>query len=157
MASRYPEGMTGSRLRRWLITALLAPALLPAQPPTNTPTRVELTPSAVIAGSPELIRVKAPDAAAVTGEWLTRKIAFFRHGDVWFALAGVDVEAPLGPSTLHISAQINGAAVDLSQSLDIHAAHYKTGTLSVSPQFVEPPPEALKEIEEESKIKARVL
>jgi murein DD-endopeptidase MepM/ murein hydrolase activator NlpD len=69
----------------------------------------------------------------------------------------VDVEAPLGPSTLHITAHINGQPVDLTQTVEIHAAHYRTGTLTVENKFVEPPPEVKKEIEEESKLKAKVF
>jgi len=119
--------------------------------------QVTVTPELVVAGSPELIRVTAPDATSIEGEWLTRRIAFFRHGSEWIALAGVDVEAPLGPSVLHITAQVSGAPVDLTQSIAIHAAHYRTGTITVAPKFVEPPPEALKQIEEESKLKAAVF
>lgn len=110
-----------------------------------------------MAGAPELILVHAADATAVEGEWLSRKISFFRHGNEWVALAGVDVEAPVGASVLHLTARVNGKAVDLSRPEEIHAAHYRTGTLSVAPQFVQPPPEALKEIEEESKLKAKVF
>jgi hypothetical protein len=118
---------------------------------------VTVTPAMVEAGSPELIRISAPDAERVEGEWLGRKIDFFRRGTEWFALAGVDVEAPVGPSTLHITASQNGHTEDLSRSIEIHAAHYRTGSLSVSPKFVQPPTEALKEIEEESRIKAKVF
>jgi murein DD-endopeptidase MepM/ murein hydrolase activator NlpD len=120
---------------------------------------VSLTPKEVVAGSPELIRASAPRAAAVEGEWLGRKIRFFASGEhgAWIALAGVDVEAPVGPSALRITAHVDGKDVDMSRSVEIHAAHYKTGALTVSPKFVEPPPEALKEIEEESKLKQKVF
>jgi murein DD-endopeptidase MepM/ murein hydrolase activator NlpD len=145
--------MTGSR---WMLVLFLIPAVLYAQAKSSPP-RVSITPAVVAAGSPELIHVTAPDATSVDGEWLTRKIQFFQHGAEWFALAGADVEAPLGPSTMRITAHVNGQPVDLTQSVEIHAAHYRTGTLTVSPKFVEPPPEAQKEIEEESKIKAKVF
>jgi murein DD-endopeptidase MepM/ murein hydrolase activator NlpD len=138
-----------------MLALALFPAVLCAQ--KNSPSSVTVTPALVAAGSPELIRVTAPDATSVDGEWLTRKILFFQHGTEWFALAGVDVEAPLGPSTLHITARVNGHAVDLTQTIDIHAAHYRTGTLTVESKFVEPPPEVQKEIEEESKLKAKVF
>jgi murein DD-endopeptidase MepM/ murein hydrolase activator NlpD len=117
---------------------------------------VVLTPAVVVAGSPELIRVNAPGAGSVEGEWLGRKISFFASHGAWVALAGVDVEAPVGPAPLHITAHEDGKDVDLSRSVEIHAAHYRTGALTVSPKFVEPPPEALKEIEEESRLKAKV-
>jgi hypothetical protein len=132
----------------------LIPAALAAQSPAPS---VTVTPALVAAGSPELIRVTAPDATSVDGEWITRKIQFFQHGTEWFALAGVDVEAPIGQSRLHITAHVNGHAVDLTQAIEIHAAHYRTGTLTVESKFVEPPPSVQKEIEEESKFKAKVF
>jgi murein DD-endopeptidase MepM/ murein hydrolase activator NlpD len=117
------------------------------------------TPALVEAGSPELIRVAAPGATRLTGEWLGRKVEFFqpRPGAVWVALAGVDVEAKAGPSELHITAQTSAGAKDLTQTVEIRPAHYRTGALSVAPKFVEPPPEAQKEIEAESKIKEKVF
>jgi len=119
---------------------------------------VSLTPAVVEAGAPELIRVEAPSADSVDGEWLGHKFTFFRqHGGEWVALAGADVEAPIGPSTLHITAHQHGGDLHLPEQVLIHAAHYRTGTLSVSPKFVEPGPDALKEIEEESKFKAKVF
>ena len=119
---------------------------------------VTLRPAQVEAGAPEWIRVAAPNAEAVNGEWLGRKIAFFKlkNGE-WGALGGVDVEAPTGESTIHVTAVDHGAAVEMSRQVEIHAAHYRTGTLSVAPKFVEPGPDALKEIEEESKVKAKVF
>jgi len=117
---------------------------------------VALTPRVVIAGAPELIRVSAPGARAVDGEWLGRKVLFFADRGSWVALAGVDVEAPVGQSALHITAHLEGKDIDLSRDVEIHAAHYRTGALTVPPKFVQPPPEAQKEIEEESQLKAKI-
>ncbi|HWE84899.1 MAG TPA: M23 family metallopeptidase [Terracidiphilus sp.] len=118
---------------------------------------VRLTPALVEAGSPELIQVSAAEAASVEGEWLGRKIEFFRRGSDWIALAGVDVEATPRSSTLHITATVDGRSRDLSRNVEIRAAHYRTSSINVEPKFVEPPPEAVKEIEEESKVKAAVF
>jgi murein DD-endopeptidase MepM/ murein hydrolase activator NlpD len=122
---------------------------------------VRLTPAVVEAGSPELIGVNAPGASAVNGDWMGQKLGFFRgrDGRTWFALAGVDVEAPVGASTLRIGAAAarGGAERDLSRTVEIHAAHYRTGSLSVAPKFVEPAPEAMKEIEAEIALKAKVF
>ncbi len=120
---------------------------------------VTLTPAAVVAGSPELIRVEAPGAASIDGEWLGRKLEFFRGrgGRAWFALAGVDVEAPVGPSTLNISTHTASGTANLSQTVEIHPAHYRTGTLTVAPKFVEPGPEALKQIEAEVELKQKLF
>jgi murein DD-endopeptidase MepM/ murein hydrolase activator NlpD len=134
-------------------------AVLQAQ---TQPGKVTLTPAIVVAGSPELIRVAAPDAAEVDGEWLGRKIEFFRakNRHEWIALAGVDVEGAVGASTLRIGVRLNGTGGetrDLSQPVEIHAAHYRTETLNVAPKFVEPGPDELKIIEADSAIKAKVF
>jgi hypothetical protein len=121
---------------------------------------VTLSPEVVEAGSPVLIRVHLDGVAAIDGEWLGRKLEFFcgRDGRSWFALAGVDVEAPVGPSTLRISVKLaKGGARDLSRNVEIHAAHYRTSSLTVEPQFVTPGPEALKQIEADKQLKEKVF
>jgi hypothetical protein len=123
--------------------------------------QVTLTPALVEAGSPELIHVEAPPAAKLEGEWLGRKLEFFpaRDGRGWFALAGVDVEAPVGPSQLKIQrAASSGCGLrDLSRAEEIHAAHYRTGALTVEPKFVSPGADALARIKEEVELKAKVF
>lgn len=155
--------MTPLRLRLpgfvLLCLSALAPARAasPAQPPAQP---VTLTPAIVVAGSPELIRVEAPATAELDGEWLGRKLLFFRSREsrAWFALAGVDVEATPGSSTLRIEVKVRaGDSRDLSRAIEIHPAHYRTSALSVAPKFVQPPPEAMKEIEAESQLKAKVF
>jgi hypothetical protein len=124
------------------------------------PSAVTLTPALVEAGSPELIRIDAPAAANIDGEWLGRKLQFFlgRDNKTWFALAGVDVEAPAGPSQLKIVVRLPQAAVDdLTRTVEIHPAHYRTGSLTVLPKFVEPGPDAVKQIEAESQLKATIF
>ena len=134
----------------------LAAARLPAQDDLVT-----LTPAVVEAGSPELIHVEAPATATLEGNWLGRKLEFFRarSGQGWFALAGVDVEAPEGASTLRITVRPGGSGttLDLSRNVEIHAAHYRTGVLTVAPEFVSPGPEALTVIEAEVKLKDKVF
>jgi murein DD-endopeptidase MepM/ murein hydrolase activator NlpD len=157
------ERMTSPRRPRFLqaglpvlfMALIAAPACLHAQAGTVT-----LTPALVEAGSPELIRMEAPANARLEGDWLGRKIQFFRSGDgrAWYALAGVDVEAAPGPSTLRIAWRVPGGADgSVTRTVAIHPAHYKTSTLSVAPKFVEPGPEALKQIEAESQLKARIF
>jgi len=121
---------------------------------------VTLSPAVVVAGSPELIRVAAPGAAEVDGEWLGRKIEFFhaKDGRAWIAFAGVDIEAPAGVSTLDITAKdADGKTRDLSKTVEIHEAHYRTETLTVGPRFVEPGPEYAKEIEADIALKQKVF
>ncbi|MGP8173131.1 MAG: M23 family metallopeptidase [Terracidiphilus sp.] len=138
-----------------LLTAGLATKIVLAQD-----SAILLTPVVVAAGSPELVRVVAADAASVGGEWMGRKLEFFRgrDGRTWFALAGVDVEGAVGPSTLRISVRRSGGGVfDLTRAVEIHPAHYRTESLSVAPGFVEPGPEALKQIKADNQLKAKVF
>jgi hypothetical protein len=120
---------------------------------------VTLQPAVVEAGSPVLIHVPAGHDATVDGEWLGRKIEFFpgRGGQGWFALAGVDVEGAVGPSTLTIRVRTGSGTRDLSQAVQIHAAHYRTGALTVQPKFVEPAPEDMEQIKAEEQLKAKVF
>jgi hypothetical protein len=142
-----------------LIAITLACVIVPLHTAAQSPA-VNLTPAVVEAGSPELIRIEAPQDAILEGEWLGRKLEFFRGraNHAWFALAGVDVEAAVGASRLKIIVRQPGAGVeDLSRPVDIHAAHYRTGSLSVAPKFVEPAPQALKQIQAEAALKATIF
>jgi murein DD-endopeptidase MepM/ murein hydrolase activator NlpD len=119
---------------------------------------IKLTPAIVESGSPELIRIQAPATAKLEGEWLGRKVEFFRGRAGWFALAGVDVEAPAGPSQIKVTVRLEeGSTRDLVQPIEIHPAHYRTGSLSVAPKFVEPDREAQKQIEADSQLKAKIF
>ena len=119
-----------------------------------------LTPALVEAGSPVLIHLEAPATAKIDGDWMGHRLGFFaaRSGHGWYALAGVDVEAAVGPSDLQIHVRPEAGNVrDLSRVVEIHAAHYRTGSLTVAPKFVEPGPEELKRIEAEVQLKAKVF
>ena len=98
-------------------------------------------------------------ATGLDGEALGRKIEFFRGSapNVWIALAGVDVEAATGPSVWRITAHTPKGDIDLSQRINVQAAHYRTGSLKVAPGFVEPGPEALAQIQNEGKLKEKIF
>ncbi|MEI9970160.1 MAG: M23 family metallopeptidase [Terracidiphilus sp.] len=128
-----------------------------AQAPSD---ELSITPAAVAAGSPELIRVHPPAGTTVDGEWLGSKLQFFRGSDpeAWYALAGVDVQAQTGSSTLQISERKPaGATVDLIRNVEILPAHYRTSALTVAPKFVEPGPEELARIKAERALKDKVF
>jgi murein DD-endopeptidase MepM/ murein hydrolase activator NlpD len=120
---------------------------------------ITLTPAVVESGSPVLIRVQAAGAKGVDGEWLGRKLDFFRGrgGQGWFALAGADVEAPEGPSTLEIAVHTKRGAHELSRTVEILPAQYRTDSLTVEPEYVEPGPEAMRQIETEEQLKEKVF
>lgn len=152
--------MTGSRLLWPTLFFLAFASCAIAQPQSGSVAAPALTPAVVVAGSPELIRVSAPEITSIDGEWLGRKLEFFagRNRHTWYALAGVDVETPAGPSTLQIHLRAaNGAAREIIQAIEIHPAHYRTATLSVAPRFVSPGPEQMKQIEADRAIKKQVF
>jgi murein DD-endopeptidase MepM/ murein hydrolase activator NlpD len=143
--------------REWLTLAcLIAFGLVAGRGQSAS---VTLTPAVVEAGSPVLIRVQATGAASIDGVWLGRKVEFFRGRGAqgWFALAGADVEAPEGSSTLGITVHTKRGARELSRTVEIHPAQYRTASLTVEPEYVEPGPEALKQIETEEQLKEKVF
>ena len=107
---------------------------------------VTLTPAVVEAGSPVLIHVEAPDAAKIDGEWMGHKLEFFR-GAEWTRMVCAGGRGRGGrrwalDSADRGEARRRAAVRDLSRTVEIHAAHYRTGALTVAPKFVEPGPEA---------------
>ena len=151
--------MTGSRISRFVLVLFFAAVAAVSQPPAAS--FISITPAVVEAGSPELIRLNVTDdSARVTGEWLGRKLEFFpgRDGRSWFALAGVDVEVPAGPSQLTIRLTFaSSRTFNIVRAIEIHPAQYRTTSLTVPPRFVEPGPDALKQIEAEKQLKAKVF
>lgn len=138
-----------------MAAAVLTAAVVCGQRPRPA---VSLTPAAVVAGSPELIHVNAPASATIGGEWLGQKLEFFRGERGWYALAGVDVEAAPGSSRLTIGAHLaDGAVRDLSRTVTILPAHYRTAELSVAPRFISPNPSELKQIEFEIALKKELF
>ena len=157
--TRYPENMTRTLIR--LAGLLLAFASICANAQSFP---ITVVPALVDPGSPVLLHVDAPNGAIVDGTWLGHKLEFFpagvrngRSGDGWYALAGVDVEAPSGPSQIDISIQWGGNATKLSRTVEIHPAHYRTGSLTVAPKFVEPGAASLEQIKAEVELKAKIF
>ncbi len=157
----YSDSMIRRRVQT--LTLLLSfSAIFPAShicAQTDLAQQVTLTPDLAEAGSPELIRVSVADAKEVTGEWLGRKLEFFQGRDRagWYALAGLDVEAPVGASTLKIDVQRKDGLSHIDLPVEIHPAQYRTQSLSVAPRFVEPNPTELKRIKAEIQLKARIF
>jgi murein DD-endopeptidase MepM/ murein hydrolase activator NlpD len=120
---------------------------------------ISLTPSVVEVGSPELMHLQAGPDAKIDADWLGHKIQFFaaQNGRDWLALTGVDVGASAGSSVLRVVVRREKGSSDMSRTVEIEPAHYRTGALTVPPKFVEPGPEELKQIEADAKLKARVF
>lgn len=151
--------MAGFRFQRLLLSCLAFSVVFRFSALAQNQ-QVTLTPETVLAGAPELIRITAPDAASVTGDWSGNKLTFFRRGKSgpWIALAGIDVGAETGPSTLHIVVQTpEGSIRKFTQTIEIHPAHYRTSTLTVAPRFTEPDPAQLKVILAERALKDKTF
>lgn len=158
----YAVLMIRAHLPKLAVLLMLA-ALFLSQPiaaQTEIPSSaVTLNPAVVEAGSPELIRVAVPGSQDVTGEWLGKKLLFFQGSDghSWYALAGLDVEAPIGPSTLKIEVKHGTSLSQLNLPIEIYPAKYRTEAISVAPRFVEPNPQDLKQIKAEVELKTEVF
>jgi Peptidase family M23 len=133
-------------------------ALFPFGGAAQSPS-VTVTPAIVEAGSPELIRVTASPGAKIEGEWQGHTLQFFpgHSGLAWYALAGVDVEAPAGPSTLKVSIRLHNNLREVTSTITIRPAHYRTTSITVEPKFVEPGPEAQPQIDAGQKAKEKAF
>jgi hypothetical protein len=149
--------MAGSRILRIVSVLCCFSIVAHAQKSQGVKSLVSFTPALVEAGSPELIVISAPGAKTIEGEWLGSKLEFFARGTKWIALAGVDVEAKPGTSIAKITAQTKDGPLDLSQTIEIHPAHYRTGKLTVSPKFVEPGVEEQAEIKADAEVKSKIF
>lgn len=124
--------------------AFLAALPLAAQ---SSPLRVE--PAKPFPGSPILVSIAGGEATAT---WLDRPL-HFQYDPVAkrsIALAAVGLEVKPGPQPLTFS---NGD----SHSVTVVPHAYRTGKLTVPPQFVAPPVKVQKRIEAEAAIKKRVF
>ncbi len=130
----------------------------------NTPRSawgVAWEPKDLVNGSAVLFRVSAPPTVnALRGSWSGHEIGF-RYDNrckCWYAIAGISLEAAPGKYPL----QVQGSAQDslpssFTSQVPIVAKHYPTTTISVAPQYVQPPKEVLARIEEEQALKKRVF
>lgn len=125
----------------------------------QTPSAIQIswTPHAIAVGSPCIFRVHvAGSPSSVRGNWMSHQIVFFPSSEhhVWYALAGVDVDAKSGHYPLVIELTLaNGAVVRQEKAILVGRGKYKRETLRVPDRFVQPDPETLQRIEAERKIK----
>jgi hypothetical protein len=124
--------------------------------------RIATEPESLANGSPFLLTVEPVEkVSSIQGSWLGKDVLFFKGqagNDVWYALAGVDVETSPGTYPLTIEATTaDGGQLHATLQVAITAAHYRTGTLTVAPNFVEPDAATQKEIAADKEIKDRVF
>jgi murein DD-endopeptidase MepM/ murein hydrolase activator NlpD len=116
-------------------------AALPLAAQTNG---LRVAPAAPFPGSPILFQLPG---GPTTATWFDRPLTFSADG---LALAAVSLEAKSGPQKLTLA---NGE----THTVPIARHQYRTGIITVPPQFVTPPPKVLKRIEEEAAVKKEVF
>lgn len=121
---------------------------------------VVVTPVALSNGSPFLLTVSLPEAAAaVTGNWQGHAVEFFSSADhhTWYAIAGVDVEVV--PGTYPLTVQITSVMgpQTLHKDLKVDEAAYTKVPLTVPDKFVEPDAAALKKIAADKVVKDKAF
>ena len=104
------------------LLAAASAAALEVRPPTAKPGDAILL---VVAGG------EAEPTATVEG----REIRFWKTADGWRAIAGLPVEAPVGPLAVHARA----AGASLDGAVTVIDPAFRTSELTVPPKYVEPP------------------
>jgi murein DD-endopeptidase MepM/ murein hydrolase activator NlpD len=143
-----------------LLFGFLRPA---ASPLAAEPWGIATEPSQLVNGSPVLFRVTAPaEITALQGTWANRKL-FFRFAGAchcWYAIAGVDLNAPAAKYPLRLQAtgkDKDNGQLAFTYEVSVSAKRYPTTALSVAPAFVKPPPDVQPRIEEEQALKKRLF
>ncbi|HEX7286883.1 MAG TPA: M23 family metallopeptidase [Candidatus Angelobacter sp.] len=146
---------TPSLLRRlFALTFLLASALSIAQQPAW---KLAYQPAQLVNGSPVLFRVTAPQRLrTLQATWMEHQISF-REGKAckcWYAIAGIDLGVKPGKYPLELNGTTGtGGKIQSSRTVTITPGHYPKTSISLPPQFVEPPKETLQRIEQEQEVK----
>ncbi len=122
---------------------------------------VEWEPAQLVNGSPVLFRVTAPAAlSSLRGTWSGRELSF-RFGyacNCWYAIAGIDLNARAGkyPLRLQGSSKDNVNA-SFTYEVAVSEKRYPITSLSVAPEYVQPPQDVLARIAEEQALKKRLF
>jgi murein DD-endopeptidase MepM/ murein hydrolase activator NlpD len=141
-----------------LLVCLAAPVSASAQAAAFV---VSVEPVKLVNGSPCVFRVRpAEPLKKLSGSFLGKKVYFDfdRAGGVWFALAGVDYDAQPGVHPLALEGVTSdGERKSFSQGVAVSKGYYRTTTLTVPRQYVEPDAETLKRIQREREVKAEAF
>jgi len=122
---------------------------------------ISWNPRSIRVGSPCLFKVETVGpATSLKGKWQGHDLSFFpasqRH--IWYALAGVDVEAKPGEYSLELDATTpDGRVLRAAPEVRVQSAAFKTERLKVPERFVQPDPETLKRIEADKELKKRAF
>jgi murein DD-endopeptidase MepM/ murein hydrolase activator NlpD len=118
---------------------------------------ISWSPLRLESGSPVLFRVELGQPAdELHGTWLNHAIVFTKahEGNIWYALAGIDVEQAPGTFALELSATgPNGRELHAIKQVVVLPGRYKTTTLHVEEKYVEPDAATLQRIAADKVVK----
>ena len=118
---------------------------------------ISSSPVRITTGSPCLFRVEMSVAAsALSATWQGHELTFAPSTthNVWYGLAGVDVEAKPGSYILEVRATLpDGATLQQKKTVFVARARYQTETLRVAERYVEPDAETQQRIEADKELK----
>jgi murein DD-endopeptidase MepM/ murein hydrolase activator NlpD len=139
-----------------LTAAVLCATVAGARAQGQRPLKVSLAPAAIYQGGVVSVRVDGALDRPVTGTVFGREVPFdFDDAQaVWHALIGVDLDTT--PATYPLHVQESGSEIETTRSLRILRRAFRVRRLNVPGTFVDPPTEALVQIEADSKALAEV-
>jgi murein DD-endopeptidase MepM/ murein hydrolase activator NlpD len=118
---------------------------------------ISWTPTNITTGAPCLFRVEMSLAATtLSATWQGHELTLAPSAtrNVWYGLAGVDVEGRPGSYVLELRATLpDGAVVRLNKTVLVTRARYRTETLRVAERYVEPDAETQVRIEADKELK----
>ena len=127
------------------------------QPQSHSAFRViSWSPTHLASGSPVLFKVELGQGGTVQGVWLKHTLSFTKgaEGNVWYALAGIDVAQPAGTYALELTGTgPNGQTFHSHQDVAVSPGQYKTTALHVQEKFVAPDAATLQRVAAEKVVK----
>jgi murein DD-endopeptidase MepM/ murein hydrolase activator NlpD len=96
----------------------------------------------------------------LNGKWLDHDLAFEFDpvNKSWFALGGVGLKTEPGKYQLELSGTTGkGQALQYRHSLVVRRGTYRTVALTVPDRYVEPPPQELQRIQQETELKKQIF
>ncbi len=146
------------KINSWVAFVLLLFCLSPGRAQQSKGFRAtSWSPQRLESGSPVFFKVELDQpASALHGTWLKHDIVFTRarDGNIWYALAGIDVEQAPGAYALELTATtMDGHSLSTRREVTVLPAHYKTTTLHVEEKFVQPDAVTLQRIATDKAVK----
>jgi hypothetical protein len=146
------------RINPWLVFVLLLLSVPLGDAQKGAAFRgINWSPVRLESGSPVFFKVELDQpVTALHGTWLKHDITFTKasEGDLWYALAGIDVEQAPGNYVLELTATATGGhSLQITRNVAVLPAHYKTTTLHVEEKYVQPDAATLQRIAADKAVK----